>query len=324
MLVSKETMNMAGLLVDIYGLDQVPPPSRPCPLTCLWLLHPRLRSRSSMQDIAERTLAAWHQTYQDGARRRSLIALAFDMPNHGSRKVCETSNLDWEEGNLNHARDMVNAVGGGAATMSLLMGLVGFYTGRTAEIDAHVCLGWSLGGHTAWWSLFGEPRLDGAVVVVGCADYISLMTERHKESPLPTPSPFLGSVYFPSDLVTEIQKVDPKARLFGATAAPPPSPPLPASEQGRLRDLLDAKVRGKKVLVCSGGDDKLVPYARSAPLLAVLKDAVRPGGWYEDGGFVLEDRVYEGVGHKFSEDMVRDSVKFLVRIVSEGPRDRGA
>ncbi|KAG6188086.1 hypothetical protein E4U27_007545 [Claviceps purpurea] len=322
--VSKETMNMAGLLVDIYGLDQVPLPSRPCPLTCLWLLHPRLRSRSSMQDIAERTLAAWHQTYQYGARRRSLIALAFDMPNHGSRKVCETSNLDWEEGNLSHARDMVNAVGGGAATMSLLMGLVGFYTGRTAEIDAHVCLGWSLGGHTAWWSLFGEPRLDGAVVVVGCADYISLMTERHKESPLPTPSPFLGSVYFPSDLVTEIQKVDPKARLFGATAAPPPSPPLPASEQARLRDLLDAKVRGKKVLVCSGGDDKLVPYARSAPLLAVLKDAVRPGGWYEDGGFVLEDRVYEGVGHKFSEDMVRDSVKFLVRIVSEGPRDRGA
>ncbi|KAG6142619.1 hypothetical protein E4U38_005202 [Claviceps purpurea] len=322
--VSKETMNMAGLLVDIYGLDQVPPPSRPCPLTCLWLLHPRLRSRSSMQDIAERTLAAWHETYQDGARRRSLIALAFDMPNHGSHKVCETSNLDWEEGNLSHARDMVNAVGGGAATMSLLMGLVGFYTGRTAEIDAHVCLGWSLGGHTAWWSLFGEPRLDGAVVVVGCADYISLMTERHKESPLPTPSPFLGSVYFPSDLVTEIQKVDPKARLFGATAAPPPSPPLPASEQDRLRDLLDAKVRGKKVLVCSGGDDKLVPYARSAPLLAVLKDAVRPGGWYEDGGFVLEDRVYEGVGHKFSEDMVRDSVKFLVRIVSEGPRDRGA
>lgn len=156
------------------------------------------------------------------------------------------------------------------------------------------------------------------------SSFPALMTERHKESPLPTPSPFLGSVYFPSDLVTEIQKVDPKARLFGATAAPPPSPPLPASEQARLRDLLDAKVRGKKVLVCSGGDDKLVPYARSAPLLAVLKDAVRPGGWYEDGGFVLEDRVYEGVGHKFSEDMVRDSVKFLVRIVSEGPRDRGA
>lgn len=150
------------------------------------------------------------------------------------------------------------------------------------------------------------------------------MTERHKESPLPTPSPFLGSLYFPSDLVAKIQQVDPKAMLFGATAAPPPSPPLPTSEQARLRDLLDAEVRGKKVLVCSGGDDKLVPYAQSAPLLAVLKDAVRPGGWYEDEGFVLEDRVYEGVGHKFSEDMVRDSIKFLVRIVSEGPRDRGS
>lgn len=53
---------------------------------------------------------------------------------------------------------------------------------------------------------------------------------------------------------------------------------------------------------------------RAAPLLALLKDAVRPGGWYGDGGVVLDDRVYEGAGHVFSAAMVADAVEFVVRV----------
>ncbi|KJZ73880.1 hypothetical protein HIM_06773 [Hirsutella minnesotensis 3608] len=51
-------------------------------------------------------------------------------------------------------------------------------------------------------------------------------------------------------------------------------------------------------------------------------------GWCrdDDGGapFELDDRVYEGVGHWFSAAMVEDAVGFLVRVVDEGPRARGA
>jgi hypothetical protein len=36
----------------------------------------------------------------------------------------------------------------------------------------------------------------------------------------------------------------------------------------------------------------------------------------------LDDRVYEGVGHKFSADMVKDAVRFLVNAVEKGPRGK--
>ena len=40
----------------------------------------------------------------------------------------------------------------------------------------------------------------------------------------------------------------------------------------------------------------------------------------------MDDRVYEGVGHSFSADMVRDSVKFVLEVMSEAEKSaaRGA
>lgn len=150
-----------------------------------------------------------------------------------------------------------------------------------------------------------------------------LMTHRAEKAGLdPGSPPLLGSKYFPADLLASCKAHDPRAVLFGSPPTPVPTPPLPAAEQARVRAILDARgLRGKRLLVCSGADDALVPYARSAPLLEVLADAVR--GWYRDGGVVLEDRVYEGVGHRFSADMVTDAVAFLVEAVEEGPRARG-
>lgn len=119
-----------------------------------------------MQDIAKRTLHAWHQ--HSAAAARGLIALSFDMPNHGSRMVSEVANQVWNMGNEQHAIDMIGMIKGGVGDMSSLMDLVAGYLRR--EVDAHVCLGWSLGGHAAWQAWFGEDRVDAAVVVVGCPD----------------------------------------------------------------------------------------------------------------------------------------------------------
>jgi hypothetical protein len=44
--------------------------------------------------------------------------------------------------------------------------------------------------------------------------------------------------------------------------------------------------------------------------LKFLKTAVGKGGWYE-GEVYVEDNVYEGVGHAFSEGMFRDTVRFV-------------
>ncbi|KAK7425201.1 hypothetical protein QQX98_000116 [Neonectria punicea] len=318
--VSKTTLPMAGLLVDVYGLDELPsgstPSPAPAPVTCLWLLHPRTRTRARMRDIAGRALAAWHA--RAASNTRGLVALAFDMPNHGSRLVSEQANLAWDDGNAAHALDMLGMVKGGCADMSGLMDLVAGYLGR--PVDAHVCLGWSLGGHSAWEAWLGEERIDAAVAVIGCPDFMGLMKDRAASTELDYGASFLGSKYFPADLIAACLTHDPKAVLFGTAAVL--TVPLSASEQARLRPLLDARVRGKRLLLCSGGEDALVPYVNGKPVIEVLKEAAAEDGWYRDGKMVLEDRVYEGVGHRFSAGMVEDAVRFLVEAVEAGPRGK--
>jgi hypothetical protein len=165
--VSVTTKPMSGLLVDVYGLEELP--ASPAPVTCLWLLHPRTRNRAHMNDIARRAVHSWNQKLnQNQNQPRGLVALVFDMPNHGTRTVSEVANKAWDEGNEQHAIDMFGLVKAGAGDMSGLMDQVGGYLGR--EVDAHVCLGWSLGGHSAWQAWFGEERIDAAVAIVGCPD----------------------------------------------------------------------------------------------------------------------------------------------------------
>lgn len=122
---------------------------------------------------------------------------------------------------------------------------------------------------------------------------------------------FLGSVDFPKALIWSCQKWDPKGSLFG-TAGINTSPS--ESEQKRMRELLDAKLKGKHILVCSGGDDRLVPYHCSEPFLAFLKQAST--GWYRDGNVYVEDRVYTGVGHAYSQEMVQDTTRFVSDVLA--------
>jgi len=142
------------------------------------------------------------------------------------------------------------------------------------------------------------------------------MTDRARLSKLETytssnGSKFLGSTDFPKALITSITKSDPKGILFG-TEEITPNPP--EASQTHLREILDSKLKGKSVLVCSGGDDKLVPYHCSEPFLSFLKNAT--SGWYADGNVYVEDNVYPGVGHAFSEGMVKDTMRFVSDVVA--------
>ncbi|KAL7796062.1 Alpha/Beta hydrolase protein [Trichoderma ceciliae] len=312
--VSMTTKPMTGLLVDIYGFEELP--TSPAPVTCLWLLHPRTQDRAIMHDFARRAVHSWNQKLKQGQKQaRGLVALAFDMPNHGTRMASGLANLAWHEGNETHAMDILGMAKGGAGDMSGLMDQVGGYLGR--EVDAHVCLGWSQGGHAVWQAWFGEERIDAAVAVVGCPDLAGLLSSRAAASKLDCgEAGFLGSKYFPTDSIATVRKRDPKGILFGTNAIP--SLPLSSAEQDRLREILDSRIRGKRLLLCSGVADELVPYAKSEPFIRVLEDAV--SGWYADGGVDVDNRVYEGVGHRFAADMVNDAVAFLMQAVAEGPR----
>ena len=45
------------------------------------------------------------------------------------------------------------------------------------------------------------------------------------------------------------------------------------------------------------------------------------GEWYREEGVEVDERVYQGVGHSFSADMVVDSVRFVMEVVggADGP-----
>lgn len=40
------------------------------------------------------------------------------------------------------------------------------------RIDQHLVLGVSLGGHSAWQTMFREERVEAGVVIIGCPDYM--------------------------------------------------------------------------------------------------------------------------------------------------------
>jgi len=148
---------------------------------------------------------------------------------------------------------------------------------------------------------------------------LGVMTDRARLSKLETYTSsngvsFLGSKDFPKALISSVQKWDPRGLLFGISDIEPfPS----KTEQVRLRQILDSKIKGKQILICSGGDDKLVPYHCAEPFIKFLKNAT--SGWYKDGNVYVEDNVYPGVGHAYSEGMVKDTTRFVSDVLARTP-----
>ncbi|KAI0472800.1 hypothetical protein GGR56DRAFT_583340 [Xylariaceae sp. FL0804] len=379
--VSVTTLTIAGIKVDIYGLSELPPSATR--VSCLWLHHPRLRRKEDMADTAHRILSAYHREHSSitgttptTTTTRGLMAVAFDQRNHGTRLVDARANDSWRGGNPTHAQDMFGTVSGTVAdTVHLLDALEGYLfgfgggPGGTAPaggppraVDQHLVLGVSLGGHSAWQLLFAEPRVTAAVAVIGCPDYMRVMSDRARKSKLETyeaaataasasasankkpsasdePSPhFLGSRDFPPALVAACGKLDPRGVVFGTADMPRARArarmdvgmqvwsslsALSIAEQARVRALLDARLRGKRVQALSGGADKLVPHAASKPFLDFLADAA--AAWYPDGGLHVEDRVYPGAGHVFSPEMAADATRFVLDSVAlaDGAGERG-
>ncbi|KAL1843659.1 hypothetical protein VTK73DRAFT_2794 [Phialemonium thermophilum] len=176
--------------------------------------------------------------------------------------------------------------------------------------------------------MLADPRVSAGVAVIGCPDYMSLLSDRARLSKLSTytaddGASFLGSRDFPPALIEACKKYDPKALLFGTDHVPPPPPASPtASEQDgrqRLEATLRARVRGKKFLLCSGAEDKVVPYQCGRPFVDWFKGAA--DAWFGARGedaIVVRDVLYPGTGHTFSAAMIQDAVRFVVDVVAGG------
>lgn len=199
--VSKTTIPVTGLLVDVYGLDELP--TGATAVSCLWLHHGRLGNKNDMATIAALALSAWHARSSNttSSSSRGLIAVAFDSRNHGARLAHKASNDAWRDGNKTHAQDMFGVVTAGVVDMAHLMdALEGYLFGNGASspgnlqaaslgsrrqgslIDQHLALGVSQGGHTVWQAMFAEPRLSAGIVVIGCPDYMGKLYSKYPNS----------------------------------------------------------------------------------------------------------------------------------------------
>lgn len=223
---------------------------------------------------------------------------------------------------------------GTALDASLLLDYIASYifpTPSSYRISENIACGVSLGGHVAWQCLVHEPRFTTVISIIGCPDYLALMTDRARLTKLasyqqssPQGGGLLGSKDFPQSLVTAVEKHDPasmtlvvgpldsKARDFFARE---PS----QDEKCRLKPLMYEALNGKRMLNMSGGKDKLVPYKCSQAYVQWLENSVAASGWLSDCGFLMENIIFEEVGHAMSADMAKTSERFIVETLSGSP-----
>ena len=331
--ISTKVFTIAGILTTVYGLDEIP--SSSTQVACLYLLHPRLQTQVCMEPLARSTIHAWNQRLRSSSTASSsspkgLIAVSFDQRNHGTREVSKIANEAWRQGNETHAQDMFSIYHGTAMDTSLLMNYVSSYAFPHAEksITQNLALGISLGGHAAWHCVLHEPRISAAVVIIGCPDYTRLMSDRARLSKLqtyvssePAGSGFLGSKDFPKGLVEAVEQYDPAGLLLGqldvVTAEDHLHEPSDR-EKERLILIMKEKLAGKRILNMAGGADKLVPYAAGEPFLTWLKKAIAKDGWFSGSNVVLEDKIFDGVGHEVPQAMVKEAVRFVCETLEAG------
>lgn len=184
--VSFQTIAITGILVDIFGLDDLSPLTTH--LSVLWLHNPRLGDRTRMHHLAKRAVSQHNQT-KSPQSTRGLIAVAFDQRNHGVREVHPLANQSWKKGNPHHAQDMFGIVSGTVVDTRLLIDALPGYLfleakDKRPEFDQHICLGVSLGGHSTWQTLFTDPRVTAGVSIIGCPDF------QREPAPFPTTSSY--------------------------------------------------------------------------------------------------------------------------------------
>lgn len=160
------------------------------PVNVLYLVHHRQGDYSYTQAVGEKIVSEYSK---DG--KVPLIAVTFDIANHGERIVSELANEDWRNGNETHALDMISCIDLTINDVKLIMDFLPSYL----DLDAHVCpklkeenvgikfhnilSGYSIGGHVVIRFANRYPELVSAINPnVGCSDLTSLMYNRLKRT----------------------------------------------------------------------------------------------------------------------------------------------
>ncbi|KAI0833760.1 Alpha/Beta hydrolase protein [Trametes gibbosa] len=288
--ISKQTLTIAGLVLNVFWQPDARTPSDP--VAVLFLLHGRMSDAEAIEPVARSILDEVHtrRTAAQGQKADDLIVVTFDQRNHGTRLVDARANGHWEadttseKHNVRHALDMYAIQTGTARDVSFLIDFLPAYLFPHGErtVSQWLVGGISLGGHATWITLKDEPRVKLGIPIIGCPDYLTLISARAAQHGLGLTPP-----HFPASFVAYVRGHDPAVTPHTADAGSGENP-----------------FRGKKVLVLCGAADTLVPWTASERFVGELDVG-------EDEGGVKEVWVEEGTGHRCSEGMVKRVGEFL-------------
>ncbi|RMI97187.1 hypothetical protein CDV36_016249 [Fusarium kuroshium] len=324
--VSQIELPISGIITTVHGLDELP--AATTEVAVLWLLHPRLERSETMAPLASIAIYAWNQRCNRDRSRanKGLLAVSIDLRNHGRRQTNPLANQVWRTGNPNHAMDMVSICQGTASDVTLLIDHLPSYIFPSGKprITQHLCCGVSLGGHITWQLLVGEPRITTNIILLGCADLLGLLTDRARLSKLPsfadtTPpgDKFIGSRDFPASLATVLRDVDAAQRIMGSAYGTSRREVSEAEAQQLRKCIMSERPRGKRLLVVSGGADRMAPYKLTSPVMEFLQRAVgENSSQRHDGGLVMKTVVVPNVQHELMMEMVYEAVNFVLESVA--------
>lgn len=218
---SVSTLDLAGLPVTVYGLEQLTPSAssstapRP-PDVCISIhLHGRGGDAQNEADIAEGIYRsaneARSQSKASNGISRELLVVSFDARNHGHRMTNSLGQKGWGMGNKQHAVDLYGMILGNAADVDFLVDLLPSYLfpHDDRKVTKWCVTGKSLGGHATWHVLKDSPQVTVGVSFIGCPDFSRLLEYRTKQSFLPNAPPTV-----PRSLKALIEKRDPAKSGF--------------------------------------------------------------------------------------------------------------
>lgn len=181
----------------------------------------------------------------EAAQGAGMVALTFDMPNHGARCADKAINADWGESRL-YASTMYSQMLQCSRDCSTLLDVLPSFFGERFHDARYAIVGISLGARATLVHLVEDPRIKAAVLMAGTADYLRDFEMKFEDcGPLLRerwgPEVSFGDV-FPEEL-----------RALVATKDPVYHP---------------ARFVGRKVLCLQGAGDKLVHWESMKPFVA--------------------------------------------------------
>lgn len=280
------------------------------PLAVAFLLHGRLGDCEALDSTAA-ALVQRCAGVDDTRQRRNLVVVTLDHRNHGHRRVrdlakfvlpahtctppsshthslvCVLCSESWRAGNETHAQDMFSIQYGTAQDVSLLISLLPAYLPAALRVELWACVGVSLGGHSAWLALLHDPRITVGVPIIGCCDYLCLMRNRVQ-----------GMLAKPTSDPDDVAEAREEEERYLPEAL---KRVLRQLDAGGMGEPAVERLKGRKLLVLCGADDRLVPYHCSQPFIERLQQAMAATS---DLGGLCEVVVEEGKGHELTDTMV--------------------